>query len=60
MKKLLDLIYIVFFGKYTLKGFAKKKDLPKYKYVFDSVFPDEEIMNIALSSSQHSSSIITK
>lgn len=50
MQKLLDLIYIAFFGKYTLKGFvSEEKETPKYNYVFDSVFPNEEIMKIALS-----------
>lgn len=51
MQKLLDLVYIVFFGKYTLDGFVSEKtDFPKYNYIFDSVFPNEEIMEIALSS----------
>lgn len=59
MQKLLDFVYIKLFGKYTLDGFAKNKiDSHKYKYVFDSVFPNEEIMNIALSSP--SSSVINK
>jgi hypothetical protein len=52
MQKILDFIYIVFFGKYTLDGFVseKKEATKKYTYVFDSVFPNEEIMKIALSS----------
>lgn len=50
MQKILDLIYVVFFGKYTLNGFVfEKSDAPKYDYVFDSVFPNEEVMNKALS-----------
>lgn len=59
MQKLLDYVYIILFGKYTLDGFAAvKTDSPKYKYIFDSVFPNEEIMDIALS--PKSSSVIDK
>lgn len=51
MQKLLDLVYIAFFGKYTLDGFvSEKKESPKCNYIFDSVFPNEDIMKIALSS----------
>lgn len=51
MQKLLDYIYVVLFGKYTLKGFVSEKtDSIKYNYIFDSVFPNDEIMEIALSS----------
>lgn len=50
MQKILDFVYIAFFGKYTLDGFVLDKvESPKYNYVFDSVFPNEEIMKIALS-----------
>lgn len=50
MQKILDFVYITFFGKYTLDGFViDKTELPKYNYVFDSVFPNDEIMKIALS-----------
>lgn len=60
MQKLLDLIYIAFFGKYTLDGFVTEKaDSKKYNYIFDSVFPNEEIMNIAMSSHTDASSITT-
>ncbi len=49
MQKLIDYIYIVLFGKYTLDGFAhKKSSSKKYEYILDSVFPDEETMKIAL------------
>jgi len=49
MQKILDFVYIAFFGKYTLDGFVlEKKESPKYNYIFDSVFPNEEIMKIAL------------
>lgn len=59
MQKLLDLFYVKFFGKYTLDGFVtEKKESPKYNYIFDSVFPNEEIMNLALSPS--TSSVIIK
>lgn len=51
MQKILDFVYIAFFGKYTLDGFVLDKvESPKYNYVFDSVFPNDEIMKIALSS----------
>ncbi len=51
MQKLLDFVYVAFFGKYTLSGFVSEKtQSPKYNYIFDSVFPNEDIMNIALSS----------
>ncbi len=57
MQKLLDFIYIAFFGKYTLKGFkSESKESIKYHYIFDSVFPNEEVMKIALSSTQLPSS----
>lgn len=56
MQKLLDFIYVVFFGKYTLEGFvSENKEQIKYKYIFDSVFPNEEVMEIALSSNQSTS-----
>lgn len=50
MQKILDSIYIFFFGKYTLADFVDK-EVPsrKYEYILDSVFPDEKTMNIALS-----------
>lgn len=49
MQKILDFLYIVFFGKYTLDGFVLDKiESPKYNYIFDSVFPNDEIMKIAL------------
>lgn len=49
MQKLLDHIYIILFGKYTLEGFVSQKlEEKKYNYVLDSVFPDEETMKIAL------------
>lgn len=58
MQKLLDFIYVAFFGKYTLDGFVlENKDLIKYNYIFDSVFPNEEVMEIALSSHQPAASI---
>lgn len=58
MQKLLDFVYIALFGKYTLDGFVlEKKETLKYHYVFDSVFPNEEVMKIALS---HPSSIVLK
>lgn len=51
MQRILDFVYIAFFGKYTLDGFVlDKTESPKYSYVFDSVFPNDEIMKIALSS----------
>ena len=49
MQKLIDKIYVLFFGKYTLDGFVNKSNTTKKSnYIFDSVFPNEEIMNIAL------------
>lgn len=55
MQKLLDFIYVKFFGRYTLDGFVlEKKKSSNYSYIFDSVFPNEEIMNIALSPSTSS------
>lgn len=58
MQKLLDFVYIALFGKYTLDGFVlEKKETSKYHYVFDSVFPNEEVMKIALS---HPSPIVLK
>lgn len=59
MQRFLDFVYVKFFGKYTLDGFVlEKNDMPKYNYIFDSVFPNEEIMNIALSTSV--SSVVSK
>lgn len=61
MQKLVDFIYVTFFGKYTLDGFASQKTIStKRNYVFDSVFPNEEIMKIALSTPKHSSFVISK
>lgn len=52
MQRILDYIYVIIFGRYTLDGFAPKNTKnKKYNYIFDSVFPDEETMKIALSSS---------
>lgn len=49
LQKLIDKIYILFFGKYTLSGFVNKTNNTKRcNYIFDSVFPNEEIMSIAL------------
>lgn len=49
MQKILDYIYVFFFGKYTLDGFAQKPcSEKKYDYILDSVFPDEKIREIAL------------
>ncbi|MGN0408672.1 MAG: hypothetical protein ACI4EJ_10450 [Bacteroides sp.] len=60
MQKLLDYIYVAFFGKYTLDGFiVEKTNCKKYNYIFDSVFPNEEIMKIALSPHTDTSSITT-
>lgn len=51
MQKLLDYIYVAIFGKYTLEGFVSAKtDSIKYNYIFDSVFPNDEVMKIALTS----------
>lgn len=50
IKKALDSIYVFFFGKYTLVDFVEKEtSSQKCEYILDSVFPDEKIMNIALS-----------
>lgn len=50
VQKILDSIYVHFFGKYTLVDFADKQ-VPhrKCEYILDSVFPDEKTMDIALS-----------
>ena len=51
IQKILDLIYVFFFGKYTLADFVDKEtSSQKCEYILDSVFPDEKTMNIALSS----------
>lgn len=50
MQKVLDYIYVMIFGKYTLNGFIlRQTESKKYNYIFDSVFPDDKTMNIALS-----------
>lgn len=50
MQKIFDFIYVSIFGRYTLDGFVSEKaESVKYNYIFDSVFPNEEIMKIALS-----------
>lgn len=50
IQKMLDLIYVFFFGKYTLVDFVNKEtSSQKCEYILDSVFPDEKTMNIALS-----------
>lgn len=52
IQKMLDLIYVFFFGKYTLVDFVDKEtSSQKCEYILDSVFPDEKTMNIALSAS---------
>lgn len=52
MQKLLDYIYVAIFGKYTLNGFVENETRKeKYEYVLDSVFPDEETLQAALSPS---------
>lgn len=57
MQKIFDFIYVVIFGKYTLEGFASKKtESIKYNYIFDSVFPNDEILEKALSSHNDSHS----
>lgn len=49
MQKFLDFIYVLIFGRRTLDGFVNNKiDGEKCKYIFVSVFPNEEILNIAL------------
>ncbi len=59
MQKLLDFIYVILFGKNTLDGFVNKKiEEKKCNYIFDSVFPNEEIFKIALPPIE--SSIISK
>ncbi len=46
MQKFLDFIYVLIFGRRTLDGFVNNKiDGEKCKYIFDSVFPNEEILN---------------
>ncbi len=50
MQKILDFFYVNFFGKYTTAGFVSPKvESKKNKYIFDSVFPSEEIKEMALS-----------
>ena len=50
IQKVLDSIYVFFFGKYTLDDFVDKEtSFQKCEYILDSVFPDEKTMNIALS-----------
>lgn len=50
MKKIMDHIYVLFFGKYTLDGFAHRPYSEKrHEYILDSVFPDEQVRKIALS-----------
>ncbi len=50
VQKMLDSIYVFFFGKYTLVDFVEKETpSQKCEYILDSVFPDEKTMNIALS-----------
>lgn len=50
IQKVIDLIYVFFFGKYTLVDFVDKETTSrKCEYILDSVFPDEKTMNIALS-----------
>lgn len=55
MQRLIDRIYILIFGKYTLDGFVHSEAEPqKRTYIFDSVFPNEETMKIALTPSSTS------
>lgn len=50
IQKMMDSIYVFFFGKYTLVDFVDKEtSSQKCEYILDSVFPDEKTMNIALS-----------
>lgn len=52
MQKLLDYIYVAIFGKYTLNGFVDNETRKeKHEYILDSVFPDEETLQAALSPS---------
>lgn len=44
MRKMLDFIYVLFFGKYTLDGFVDNMPTTKNTYVFDSIFPDKKTM----------------
>lgn len=44
MRKILNYIYVLFFGKYTLDGFLDDKSATKNTYVFDSIFPDKKSM----------------
>lgn len=65
MQRIFDFIYVAIFGKYTLDGFVSRKAKSiKYNYIFDSVFPNDEIMEKALSThsdiSTPSSSIISE
>ena len=54
MQKILDFIYISFFGKHTLNGFAPKSTkTAKPNYIFDSVFPNEDIMKKVLPNSEY-------
>lgn len=49
MQKFLDLIYIAIFGKHTINGFVRKNNESiKQNYIFDSVFPNEDILKKAL------------
>ncbi len=48
MRKILNFVYVMFFGKYTLDGFLDDKSATKNTYVFDSIFPNKESMEQVL------------
>lgn len=50
LRKLTDFVYVLFFGIQTKEGFYQKNNnYKKRTYIFDSIFPNEDIMNKALS-----------
>lgn len=48
MRKMLNFIYVLFFGKYTLDGFMDDTSVTNNTYVFDSIFPDKKTMEQVL------------
>lgn len=62
LDKILDFIILKIFGKYSLSGFEKSEKeiqrVHKDKYIFESIFPDDEIAKCQLEIIENKNEII--